>query len=286
MTNKLDFVKVLSTFLVVVFCLLIIIPFWISIVTSLTTNTSYAIHPVQFIPKTFTLENYKYLLNNSTILIGYKNTLFIVIVGTVYSLTVSLTMAYGLSQKSFPGKKFFTLFMIVPMYVTGGVIPIYLQMKNLGLLNNLWGIILLCGISPFNMILLKNGIEQQPYELVEAAKIDGAGELRIFIQIVIPLLKPILATVALFTVVTYWNEWFWSTLSLTSANSGTLQSVLRAIVCQNDAMSMTSTMSYASVFQQGIKMAAVVVIMLPIMLVYPFVQKYFTKGIMIGAVKM
>lgn len=285
--EKLDAVRIVSAVCMTLFAILICFPFWISIVTSVITNASYGRQPVQLIPQSFTLDNYLYILKNSRILVGYKNTLTVVILGLAYYFCVSLTMAYGLAARDYPGKKFFTLFLIIPMYLGGGMIPVYLLLRDLKLINSLWAIILLCGLSPFNIILLKNGIEQLPTELIEAARIDRAGEFTIFARIVVPLIKPILVTILLFAAVGYWNEWFWSMMVLNSGDRRTLQVILRGIVSQGESLdSMSSALSYANVFQAGVKMAAVVITMLPIMLVYPFLQKHFAKGIMIGAVKM
>lgn len=284
---KMDWVCIVSTVVMTLFAIVVCFPFWVCLVTSVISNASYARNAVQLIPESFTLDNYRYILRNSQILVGYKNTLMVVGIGLLYCLCVSLTMAYGLSCKDYPGKRFFIWYLLIPMYLSGGLIPVYLLLRNLHLIDSLWSIILLCGLSPFNIILLKNGIEQLPMDLIEAARIDRAGELTIFVRVVVPLIKPILVTVLLFTAVSYWNEWFWSMITLNSSAKRTLQVILRGIVSQGEGMdSMSSTLSYANVFQEGIKMAAVVATMLPIMLVYPFLQKHFAKGIMIGAVKM
>jgi putative aldouronate transport system permease protein len=203
-------------------------------------------------------------------------------------MAVSLMTAYGLSYKDYPGKKLMFILVLIPMYFTGGLLPTYLLMKNLNMVGSLWGIILLCGITPFNIIIIKNGIDQLPDELSEAARMDGAGEVYIFARVLVPLLAPVIATFSLFYAVDYWNEWFWSMLLLTKPETKTLQIILRTIVASSqDAASGSVAAAYDNVaFSQGIKMAAVVVAMLPIMLVYPFLQKYFAKGMLVGAVKM
>ena len=172
------------------------------------------------------------------------------------------------------------------MFFNGGMIPTYLQLKNMGLIDSLWGVILPLGVSTYNIIVLKSGFEQTPPELEEAAKIDGANDLIIFFRIMLPLQGALLATFFLFTAVAYWNEWFWSMLLINSGSKMTLQTVLRAIICEATVDADISSGDVTDLFSQGVKMAAVVMTMIPIMCVYPFLQKYFVKGVMIGPVKM
>ena len=198
---------------------------------------------------------------------------------------ISLTMAYGLSFRQYPGKRFFFVYVLITMYFSGGLLPTYLLMKNLGLVDSLVGIVLLCGVSTFNIVVIKNGIEQLPESLSEAARIDGANDVVIFVRIILPLITPIIATFGLFIAVGYWNEWFWSMLLLTDNDAKTLQIVLRTIVSNNEA-DFDNTVYDNTTFNQGIKMAAVMVVMLPVMVIYPFIQKYFAKGMLVGAIKM
>lgn len=286
--KKLDAVDIISFVILTLLMLIIVLPFYSAFVTSLTTSASYARSPVQLFPHEFTLDSYRYVLENSSLIPAYGNTIFITAIGTALSMLVSVMMAYGLAYKNYPGKKMMFIIMLIPMYFSGGLLPAYLLMKDLNLINNPWGIILLCGATPFNIIIIKNSIDQLPDELSEAASIDGAGELYIFTRVILPLLAPVIATFSLFYAVDYWNEWFWSMLLLTKPDTKTLQIILRTIVASSqDAASGSAAAAYDNVaFSQGIKMAAVVVAMLPIMLVYPFLQKYFAKGMLVGAVKM
>ena len=286
--RKLEGMDIAALVFMTVYTLLIAIPFYTTIVTSFLTAASYTRNPVQFFPSETTVVNYRFILRNSMILSGYKNTLIVTSVGTVYGLGVSLMMAYGLAQKGFPGKKLFSLLVVITMYVGGGLLPTYLNTKNLGLMNSLWAIILQVGITPFNIVIIKNSIEQLPGEVLESARIDGAGELRVFWQIVLPLIKPTLATFGLFIAVAYWNEWYGCMLYLSSNNKRTLQLILRNIVSQGgeDTNLASSAVTLTNVFSQGTKTAAVVITMLPIMCLYPFLQKHFAKGFLVGAVKM
>ena len=267
--------------------IIIFLPFYNAVVISLETNRAYALNPVSMYPVEFTLRNYEHLIDKGQIGVGYKNTVFITFVGTVLSMAAMVAMAYAFSRQRFPGKKFFFLLMMFTMFFSGGMIPTYLQFKSLGLINSVWAIILYSGISAYHIIILKNGFEQTPPELEEAAKIDGANDLVIFARVELPLQGALLATFTLFTAVGYWNEWFWSTLLINSGSKMTLQVVLKAIVAESAALEDVSTGEAGmDAFAQGIKMAAVMLTMVPIMCLYPFLQKYFIKGVLVGSVKM
>jgi putative aldouronate transport system permease protein len=173
------------------------------------------------------------------------------------------------------------------MLFSGGMVPTYLLLKNMGLVDKRFSIILLLGVSTYNIIILKSGFEQTPVSLSEAAKIDGANELVIFLRIMLPLQSALLATFTLFTAVAYWNEWFWSMLMINSSGKMTLQTVLRSIVSEASAdADIASGEAGLDVFSQGVKTAAVMMTMVPIMCFYPFLQKYFVKGVMVGSIKM
>ncbi|MBR0228653.1 MAG: carbohydrate ABC transporter permease [Clostridia bacterium] len=266
--------------------LLILLPFYNAVVISLETNRAYALHPVSLYPAEFSLKNYQYLIDKGQLGVGFQNTIMITTSGTVLSMAASVMMAYAFSRK-FPGKKLIFLLMMFTMFFSGGMIPTYLQMKALKLIDSRWGIILFVGVSTYNIVILKSGFEQTPIDLEDAAKIDGANDLIIFFRVMLPLQGPLLATFTLFTAVAYWNEWFWSMLLINSASKMTLQTVLRSIVAEASAAADVSTgEADLDVFSQGVKMAAVMMAMVPIMCFYPFLQKYFVKGVMVGSVKM
>ncbi len=287
--KRIEAVDVVSAVVLTLLVLVIILPFYTALVTSITTNMSYIKNPVQFIPDSFTLDNYKYVLDNLDILTGYKNTLFVVIIGTLISVTVELMYAYALSMEDYPGKKIAFVFLIVTMYFGGGLIPTYMLVKNLKLINNPLAVVFLCGVSPYYITIIRNGILGVPGSVLDAARIDGAGEGRIFAQIVVPLIKPVVVTFTLFSIVNYWNEWYWSLILLTKPATKTLQIMLRTVVNSLDSKSLEALAQeeeVVQVFNQGLKMAAVVITMLPIMILYPFLQKHFAAGMMVGAVKM
>lgn len=285
--RRLEGMDIAAFTILTVVVILIAFPFYISVVTSITTNASYMVKPVQVIPRSFTMDNYDYVLKHLDILTGYRNTLFIVVVGTALSMAVSLCYAYALSWDDFPGKKLAFVFLIITMYFGGGLIPNYLLMKNLKLVNNTLAIVFMGAVSPYYIMIMRNGIMGLPDSVLDAARIDGATEGRLFTSIVLPLVKPVIVTFALFTAVNYWNEWYWSMILLTKSSTKSLQIMLKTVVTSLDATSR-ETMGAAEeveAFTQGLKMAAVVITMLPIMVVYPFLQRFFAAGILVGAVK-
>lgn len=284
-----------AVFLVLtVIMLAVFLPFWNCFVTSFQSQADYNRNPMALWPRRFSLENYKAVFTGNSILVGYKSTLIITIGTTIYAMFLNATMAFCFSRtrEHFPGKTFFFVLILIPMYIGGGVVPTYLLMKNLKLINTYAGIILMSGASTYNIIIMKNGYEEMR-SLEEAACIDGANDIQMFVRILLPLQKPLMATFTLFTMVGAWNSWYWPMILLNDFDKMTLQQILRNIVVTASART-TSTMASASggveaerqLFSQGIKMASVFVTMLPIMLVYPFLQKYFAKGVMVGAIKM
>ena len=278
---------VVITIVLTLLAFVIFLPFYNSIVISLETNRAFALHPVSLYPHEFTWSNYSYLIEKGQIGIGYVNTIFVTVIGTALSMAAMVMMAYALSRRSYPGKRLIFMLMMFTMFFSGGMIPTYLQFKQLGLIDSLWGIIFFSGVSAYNIIILKSGFEQTPVELEDAARIDGANDLVIFFHVMLPLQSALLATFTLFTAVGYWNEWFWSMLLINSGDKLTLQPVLRAIVAESSAFEdMSAGEAGSDVFTQGIKMAAVMMTMLPIMCFYPFLQKYFVKGVLVGSIKM
>ena len=277
----------LIVFVLTMLALAICLPFYNAIVISFETSAAFNRNPLSLYPAEFTLDNYDYLIHNGGLLNAYKSTILITVLGTVWGMGASVMAAYTFSRRDMPGRKIFFLLMLFTMFFDGGIVPTYLVMKKYGFIGSYAGVILLIGVSAFNIIIMKNGFEATPPALEEAAKVDGANDIRIFLQVMLPLQAPMLATFTLFTAVAYWNEWFWSLLTLTSSGTQTLQLYLRMIInSASDVTDMSTGMSTESTFSQGIKMAAVLLTIAPIMLVYPFLQKYFAKGILVGAVKM
>lgn len=268
--------------------LVIIFPFFNMVATSFTSYKEYLQSTWVFWPKEPTLQAYQELFKDARILIGYKTTLTYLAIGVPMNLFLGTTLAYALCRKGWPGRKLVLMLVLFTMIFHGGIVPLYLVMKNMNLTNTVWSVILANGMNTFNMILIYNYFSSMPEALIESASLDGADEWTILSRIVLPLSKPILATVVLFVAVQLWNEYFMSMIFLRSNSWQSLQQVLRAIVLDSQNIDSTAAAMVdlsEKNFSDGIKMAAVVVTMVPVMCVYPFLQKYFTKGIMIGAVK-
>lgn len=268
--------------------LLILIPFWNVIMISFATQKEYADNPLLMFPKNPTLSSYKALFADGTILTGYWNTIKLLLAGLPLSLFLTTSMAYGLSRPAFPGKRIFFFLVLFTMIFNGGIVPLYLVMKSLHLTGTLWAVIFSGSFSAFNMILMMNYFYSLPESLMESARLDGAGEWRILFQVVLPLAAPILATIALFYGVGFWNSWYDAMIFLRRADQLPLQNVLRAIIVE----STTNASNASSVdqigknsFSMGMKMAAVFVTMVPIMCFFPLLQKHFAKGVLTGAIK-
>ena len=268
------------------FSLTILFPFWNLFVQSVSSPDSGVVDALQMWPKKFSAFNYKYVLANKYIWTGYRETLIRTIAGTALSVTLTAMGAYVLSKKKLPNRNFWTTVVLIPMFFSGGMIPRYLWMVNLNLIDNRLVLILPGLISSYNLIIMRNFFMSVPEGLEESAMIDGAGSIRIFFSIVLPISKAVLATVALWVMVGHWNAWFDATIYIRDANKLPLQVVLRRILMEGtqQMMDMNST-DTNHVTPDTLKAATTFVCMLPIMCVYPFVQKYFVKGVIIGSLK-
>jgi putative aldouronate transport system permease protein len=240
-------------------------------------------------PKGFTLNAYDMVFKNDDIWSGYRNTVFYTLVGTAINILMTVMAAYPLSRKEMKGRRFFTLFVLFTMYFNGGLIPTYLLVRDLGMYNSVWAILIPSAISTYNLIVAKSFFEQSiPMELYEAAKLDGCGSLRTLFSIVLPLSKAILAVLVLYYGVARWNAYFDALVYLRNEELHPLQIVLRNILL----LSQTEQMGSNSVGMgdkiktiEAIKYAVIVVSSAPILLLYPLAQRYFVNGVMIGAVK-
>lgn len=236
------------------------------------------------------LNAYKMTLSNNLIISGYLNTIFVVAVGTFVNIIMTSMLAYPLSMKNMMIKKPLMKFVMVTMFFGGGLIPTYLVVRELKLIDSIWSLIIPSAISTYNMIILRTGFEGVPDSLRESALIDGAGHMRILFQIIFPLAKATVAVICLYYGVAHWNAWFEASIYL-QADSGKwpLQLVLRQILMMNDVNSMSASgetmMDQQNNVAESIKYATIVVATVPVLCIYPFIQKYFTKGVMIGAVK-
>ncbi|GGI46970.1 protein LplC [Paenibacillus marchantiophytorum] len=239
------------------------------------------------IPKDITFDAYKFVFKDNTLPRSLVVSVFITVGGTLVNLFFTFTMAYALSRKQMIGRNIVLNMIIFTMVFSGGIIPTYLVVKSLGLLNTYWAVMLPVAINAFNLIVVKSFFQEIPNELIESARIDGCNDIGVLWRIVLPLSKPVIATFALFYAVAHWNDFFNALIYLSDAKKWPMQVLLRQIVLMaTGALEMgTYDPTYVKPPDQSIKMAIIVVGTLPILMVYPFIQKYFAKGVLIGAVK-
>lgn len=257
-------------------------PMWHVLMASFSSSAELMAHQgLLFKPLNFTLECYKRVFENENILTGYVNTVKWLVLGISSSMFMTILGAYFFSRRDVLLRRPLMILVTFTMFFSGGMIPTYLNIKQLHLDNTIWGLIIPFCISTYNLIILRTSFESIPESLVEAAKLDGAGNVQILLRIMLPLTKATLAVLVLYYGVTIWNSWFWASHILQNRQDMPLAVFLREILIQNLTQAMDSGMPTA----EGIKYALIVVATVPILMIYPFIQKYFTKGVMVGAVK-
>jgi len=287
--------RIFNVLLVAFFVLLaavMLLPLWTVLMTSLVDAGEFFGRSLILWPRSFNWESYRYIFSaGSEIFASFLVTAELTVVGSLYSMLVTTSLAYGLSKRALPGGRFFILVVTVTMFFTGGLIPYYLLIRSLGLMNTFAVLFVPSAVNTWNFLVIKSFFAQLPAELEESARMDGASDIRVFFRIVLPLSLPVLATFTLFYAVGYWNTWWPTTLFIQKRSLFTLQYVLRGMIVENrrpmmmDAKARQAGMLGDRLFDEGIKMATVIVATVPILCVYPFLQKYFAKGVMIGAVK-
>lgn len=240
-------------------------------------------------PKEFTLVGYQKVFQNREILVGYGNTILYAVVGTSINLVMTILAAYPLSRRSFAGKNVIMFIMVFTMFFSGGMIPTYLIIKNMGMLNTMWSLVIPNAVAVWNIIIMRTFFKESvPVEVQEAAMIDGCSHTGILLRVMLPLSMPILAVMTLFYCVDHWNSYFSALIYLTDRAKFPLQLILREILIQNqmDKMAGAATsLSEQIMYGQAVKYAVVVVANLPVFLLYPFLQRYFVQGMTIGAIK-
>lgn len=262
-------------------------PMWYVLCVSLSTNTSLAGKGMILWPVDFNLSAYEYVLNTPDLLNIYGNTLFVMFFGLVLSMLLTIGAAYGLARKP-RGYKFATYFFLIPMLFSGGTIPNYLNMRSFGLLNNLWSLVLCAAFSTYNTFILRNAFAAIPESLMEAAEIEGAGTLRTLVKIVLPLSLASIATIALFYGVAYWNMYFSALIYCNKRVNWVLQVFLKEVLISSQPDIMgggTDAAAGMKTSTRTVQMAVVFVSVVPVLCIYPFIQRYFVKGVMVGAVK-
>ncbi|MCL2058035.1 MAG: carbohydrate ABC transporter permease [Oscillospiraceae bacterium] len=257
-----------------------------SVLVSFTSQADYVRSPFMLFPKRIVTDSYYIVFESRALFTGMWVTLRITLLGVMYNMLLTVLMAYSFN-KVFPGKKIIMYLIFFTMYFDGGLIPFYMLIRDMGLMDTLACMILPTGISIMYMTVIRKYFAAIPDELSESAKIDGASELTILFRIIMPLAMPMVVTFTLYYAVDRWNEWWYGMLFVKSAFRQPLQYVLRGIIMATGQQAMSSSLMDAGIipYAEGVKMASVVITMTPIMCVYPFLQKYFVKGLAIGAVK-
>lgn len=280
--------RVINALVLVFIAFSMIYPFWEILVKSLMSDREIIDSTSFFWPKDIQLEGYKIIFTDKTYNFGraFLNSVFVTVVGTIYQLIITTLAAYALSKKDLKGRRILNFFFIFTMYFDGGLIPYYLVIKELNLLNTIWVLIIPQFISVYNVLVMRSFFQSFPHELIEAAKIDGASDLQVFTRIVLPLSKAILATIALFIAVGLWNNWFNSMLYLQKTPEYRPMAYVLKVIIDKASMNKGSTGSgQFEMIGESVQYAAIIVSTLPILVVYPFLQKHFTKGVMIGSIK-
>lgn len=258
-------------------------PLWHEISISLSTS-SLAMKGGLFLwPRGFTLDAYGQVLSSSFIWLAYRNSIIVAVVGTIFHVLFTATTAYPLNRKGLPGVKLLTILIIFTMLFSGGLIPTYLLVKSLGMINTLWALMIPGLISAFNVIVMQSFMRSIPEEIEESATMDGANPLRIFFTIILPLCKPVLATIALWECVALWNNFMQALIYLNDKSLYTLPLLIKEIIAGQQTASDSGQFTVFSA--ESAVAATIIVSIIPILAIYPFLQKYFMKGTMLGSVK-
>ncbi|RCX20484.1 carbohydrate ABC transporter membrane protein 2 (CUT1 family) [Fontibacillus phaseoli] len=245
-------------------------------------------------PRVFTLENYKIVFKDDRLMSGFLISVLRTVIGTASAILCTAIFSYGMSKKELMGRKYYMVMCIITMYFGGGLIPTFMLIRNIGLMNSFWVFIIPSLIGVWNMIIFRTFFQGLPSGLEESAKIDGCGNWGTLFRIVLPLSGPVIATLALFTAVSHWNEWFLAGIYISDQNKYPIQTILRQILLSNivseqagslDASSLAHLQRAKTITSKSLSMATMIVATLPIICVYPFVQKYFVKGVLVGSLK-
>lgn len=279
-----------NTFLLTLLSVIVIYPLLFILSSSLSNPLEVIKGNVWLFPKDITFDAYKMVFRDPNIMIGYRNTILYTLLGTAINLTLTICAAYPLSRRDFAGRNLITGLLVFTMFFSGGLIPTYLVVKSLGMVNTIWAMVIPNAVSIYNIIIMRTFLQSSiPGELQEAAFVDGCSNIGVLIRIILPLSKPILAVMVLFYGVGHWNAFFNALIYLSDRAQFPLQLVLREILIQNQMseqiMADVDTLASKQMMVEGIKYAVIIVASLPVLVLYPFLQKYFVKGLLIGALK-
>lgn len=273
---------------ITVLCLVMLYPFWHVVMQSFSSMEETLKGGVFLYPKGFNLDTYRSVFNNPQVYTGFATSIMVTIVGTVLGTLLTAMTAYPLSKSRLRGGKVLMVIVLITMIFAGGMIPSFLLIQELGLMDNRLALILPALVSAYNCIIMKNFFLSIPESLEESARIDGANDIRIFFSIIVPLSKATIATIALFMAVAYWNDYFSTVLYIRSTDKWALQAVLRNMLTNTQqamAQAGVNVINTSNTNSETIKAGTIVISTVPILVVYPFVQKYFVTGVMIGGVK-
>ncbi|MCK9547956.1 MAG: carbohydrate ABC transporter permease [Sphaerochaeta sp.] len=283
------FAQVIIYILVGSFALITLLPFVYIFAGSFATDRELIERPFFLFPKTISFNAYKYIFDNGDIFRGLRNSLIVTVVGTTINMFFSTTLAYPLSRPYFKGKKFIFAMVLVSLLFTAGMVPNYLLVANiLRLRNTYWSLWLPGAINMFNMLIIMNYFRSLPQEMEESAYMDGANDLQIFTRIMLPLSAPALASVSLFYAVSHWNSYFGAMMYISDRRWEVVQIMLRRIIFLTQSISSETGIDWGLLGEppeKSIRLATTVFAVIPILLVYPFIQKYFTQGVMVGSIK-
>ncbi|MCS7071399.1 MAG: carbohydrate ABC transporter permease [Anaerolinea sp.] len=267
-----------------------LLPIWMVFVRSFTPTHIISRYPLLLWPIEFTLDAYAYIFQTPTLLNSFAITVFITVVGTLLNLVTTILAAYALSKRELPGNSVIMGFIVFAMLFSAGIVPTFMVVRQLGLIDSIWSLIWPSLVSPFNLILMRNYFWSVPPELEESARIDGASDVRILWSIVLPLSMPAIATIGLFYAVGHWNQFFSALFYINDNSKWPLQLLLRSIIIENNFQNMGAGGGWGEVRQrminpENIKAATIVFATVPILMVYPFLQRYFVQGVKLGALK-
>ena len=272
-SNARKIFRVVNGLFLALVCIVVVIPIWNVVVTSFAQDKDVMGGVYLLIPKSFTLKNYLKIFN-SGYMRGFYNSMFIAVVGTAIAMMITVPLGYALAQKKLMGRKIIMRLISITLVFDAGIMPFYILIKTLGLIDSRWS------LSSFNLIIVKNFMTSIPESLIEAAELDGCNDLMTLVKVVIPLSVPILSAVTLFYFVSFWNRYTEAVMFINNSAKYTLQVMLRALVFQRDG-----SLGEGNIVYDNMKMAVMVLGMLPVLVIYPFVQKYFVSGLMLGGVK-
>ena len=297
MKRKISIADLIFKIILGLFCITAFIvvayPLYFIVIASFSSSTMVNQGKVIFWIKDFSTYGYRQILEDSRILIGYRNTIFYSVVGTAINLAVTMPLAYTLSRREFRMRRSLMTLFVFTMYFSGGLIPSYLLIQRLKLMNTIWVMMIPCAMNVYNLIIARSFMENLPAELYEAAQLDGCSHFKYFFTVALPLSKAVISVLFLYYFVGHWNDYFSALMYITDEDMKPLQIFLRDILLRNQAFAngagigsgVTMGQSYAQTYADQIKFAVIIVSTIPVLCIYPFIQKYFEKGVMIGAVK-